>query len=265
MLSRSLLSALVALAPALPAAARVRNGGAAATTLVPSLGAQGALIQALSVDSQPSLRASSLELSAAPAFAWLATLPIPVLPVAAPVASAPSDARAAVSFPIPAVKSLALHSLQSLLPGRDDGLPEAEHVYDGALIDAGERVADASGANISIPLGVRKVQVVPLNDRSAVGRVIPRVGTNIDLHNKLSKRLPFLKSLDAFIYSDVHNNQFVGLDLSKRPENVETLPGLQPHEIVTIKKVQAITKDLRVLVREEGQTPDLVVGGVVTG
>jgi len=264
MLSGSLLSALVALAPALPAAAQVRNGGATATTLVPSLGAQGALIPALSAGSQPSLRASSLELSAAPAFAWLATLPIPVLPVAAPVVSAQLDVRTAASFPVLAVKPLALHSLQSLLPGRDDGLPEAEHVYDGALIDAGERVADASGVKLSIPLGVRKVQVAPLNDRSAVGRVIPRVGANIDLHNKLSKRLPFLQPLDAFIYSDVHNNQFVGLDLSKRPENVEAIPGLQPHEIATIKKIQAITKDLQVLVREEGQTPDLVVGGVVT-
>lgn len=264
MLNRTLLSACVALAPALPAAALARNGGAAAPTLVPSLGAQGALIPALSVGSQTSLRASSLEISAAPAFAWLATLPIPVLPVAAPVAPAQPNASAAASFPVPAVNPLAVRSLQALSSGRNDGLSEAAHVYDGALTDADAPVVDVFGAKPSIPLGVSKVQVAPLDDRSAVGRVIPRIGTNIDLHDKLSQQLPFLRPLEAFIYRDGRGGSFVGLDLSKRPENVEKIPGLQPHEIAAIKKIQAITKDLQVLVREEGRTPDLVVGGVVT-
>ena len=38
----------------------------------------------------------------------------------------------------------------------------------------------------------------------------------------------------------------------------------QSHEVKLIKKIQVLNRDLQVLVRETGKTPDLVVGGVVT-
>jgi hypothetical protein len=38
----------------------------------------------------------------------------------------------------------------------------------------------------------------------------------------------------------------------------------QAHEVATIRKIQVLTPDLKVLVREAAATPDLIVNGVVT-
>ena len=42
------------------------------------------------------------------------------------------------------------------------------------------------------------------------------------------------------------------------------LSEFQPHEVATIRKIQVLASDLKILVRESGATPDLVVNGVVT-
>jgi uncharacterized protein (TIGR00730 family) len=73
-----------------------------------------------------------------------------------------------------------------------------------------------------------------------------------------------MQPISAIVYRDARGGTFTGLDLSRRPRGVEGVPELQPHEVATIKKIQLYTRDLQVLVREEGATPDLVAAGTVT-
>ena len=267
MMKRLLLSALVALAPAWAAAAQVRMAPSGAPTLVPSLAAVGALAPALSAGAAAALSAGGLSVPApfAPAAAMSAApvAAIPPLPAAAiTVAAAPGSAAA---LPVPGGKRPLLRSLKELSHYFQTGSgAQAAQVYDGARTDAGQPVVDPAGIAPSIPAGVREVLVVPLRADADVDRVVPGLGNSRALRAALKSALPGLQPLDAFVYRDGHGGSFVGLDLSRHPENADRMPEIQPHELDTIKKLQAFTRDLQVLVREEGQTPDLVVGGVVT-
>ncbi|HXT01185.1 MAG TPA: TIGR00730 family Rossman fold protein [Elusimicrobiota bacterium] len=225
-MTRLLLSALLALAPALPAAAQVRAvavpvtaptilsapAALGAAALVPSLSAASISPLAAGV----SLSAPALSgISAAPS-ASLPALPVsaiqaaPALPLAAaaregshstpPSAAISADSPAALDRAPPAKAApLVLHSLQDLryLTDQDGGASAARAVFDGEL---------ATGKPAAVP-GMAGVAV---------------------------------RSVDA------------------------GLGEFQAHEIATIRKIQVFTPDLQVLVREQGATPDLIVNGVVT-
>lgn len=223
-MTRLLLSALLALAPALPAAAQVRAVPveapallSAPATLAP-LGAP-ALVPALA-PSAISLTPSGVSLSAAAApFA----APIPALPAsaisAAPALSAAAAPRlddhaappsAALSAASPSASGRApssektgpvvLHSLQDLrfLSEKEGGAQAGAAVFDGSV--------DSSG----------KPSVMPGMPGVAVRSVNGGLGE------------------------------------------------FQAHEVATIRKIQVFTPDLKVLVREAAATPDLIVNGVVT-
>ncbi|MBI3566054.1 MAG: TIGR00730 family Rossman fold protein [Elusimicrobia bacterium] len=145
--------------------------------------------------------------------------------------------------------------------GRD---PEgAARTFDGAAPADGEPTLSA-GAAPSIPAGVTKVDVEPVRTPRDVDRLIPRLQNSAEMHDELRVRLGSMTPFDALVYHDARGGTFTGIDLSRRPENLDKMPELQAHEVATIRKIQAYTKDLQVLVREEGATPDLVVAGVVS-
>jgi uncharacterized protein (TIGR00730 family) len=235
-LSAPALSAPTAAAlPALPAAA------------VPSVAAQAAAFA-------PAAPAeAAFDAAAAPAAVSGAALP----------ADAPPAAAAEPSFPRgPDGKPLVLRSLKDLALLLGDGARLAgARTFDGAA--ARGPLVDPAGAAPSIPEGVTRVEAHPLRDGSDVD-LIPRTLNSAPLHDELLAHLSSLTPMDIFVYHDARGGRFLGLDLSRNPDNAERLHELQPHEVATIRRIQAVTRDLQVLVREEGATPDLVVGGVTT-
>jgi uncharacterized protein (TIGR00730 family) len=224
-MTRLFLSALLALAPALPAAAQVRAVPVVAPTV---LSAPAAMAPQGSPALVPSLSAASIapmpagvSLSAAALPSWAAA-PLPALPVsaigAAPALPALSAARlddhaappsaaltaanpAALDRAPPSAKAepLVLHSLQDLhfFTDKDGGAAAAAAAFDGQL---------------------------------AMGK--PAV----------------LPGMPGVVVRSVRGG----------------LGEFQAHEVATIRKIQVFTPDLKVLVREAAATPDLIVNGVVT-
>lgn len=293
-MSRTLLSVLLALAPAAPAFAQFRAVPEVAPGLVSPLGGAGAAVASplttapalAGILAAPSLSPAGLS---APSAASLPALPAAAVPSAASgvsVAPVPADASvpgmaaagvAASAARTPAVSAeisaaafprdvdgrpFVLRSLKDLAVLLGDGatLPGAR-VFDGS----GQRGAlvDPAGEAPSIPQGVLRVETHPLRSPADVD-LIPRLGNSAALHDELRAHLSALLPIDIYVYHDARGGRFLGLDLSRNPDNAGRLPDLQAHEVATIHRIQAVARDLQVLVREEGATPDLVVNGVPT-
>ncbi len=139
----------------------------------------------------------------------------------------------------------------------------ADHLFENSLArpEAGGILPPASAPKI--PVGVRSVTIDAVTDARDIGRLIPRGINSNDLIDKLVENLDAMGQYRIYSYH-ANKGKFVGIDLAARPELVDLLPEQHSHEVRLIKKIQAWNKDLRVLVREDGKTPDLVVGGVVT-
>ena len=109
------------------------------------------------------------------------------------------------------------------------------------------------------PVGVRAVDVEPINSASQLGRLVPNLGNSHAMHTALeSSAGPF----NAHVYHDAYGGRFTSLALAAHPDSIRRL--MAPHEFDTVKKLLMRTKDLEVLVLEDGPNPDLIVGGVVT-
>jgi hypothetical protein len=66
-------------------------------------------------------------------------------------------------------------------------------------------------------------------------------------------------------YEDEHGRRFTALEVGRNPHWIDDLPTLDPHERDTIRKIyDRTTRDIQVVVREEGKTPDLILDGVMT-
>jgi hypothetical protein len=182
---------------------------------------------------------------------------------AAGAGSASGSAPVALTFPTrPDGKPTVLYSLKELEILLGDGAKlNGSRVFDGT--QSRGVLVDPTGASPSIPEGVTSVETHPLSDASDVD-LIPRQGNSESIHDELRANLSKLVPLDIFVYHDALGGRFLGLDLSRNPDNVERLREFQPHEIVTIRRIQSVTRDLQVLVREEGATPDLIVRGIPT-
>jgi hypothetical protein len=228
-MTRLFLSALLVLAPALPAAAQVRAAASepavpsAGTFFVPSLSASGAavlspgaglstpgLLSPGSAASAPLPALPAAAVNAAPAFP-AATAPLPVEQGAAPSAAFAAAIPAAPDRAPASAKTgpVVLHSLQDLhvlFQAADGGALVGPAAYDGAR-DAFGSVSDPGFGRPQILAGMSGVAV-----KSVRG------------------------GLSEF----------------------------QAHEVATIRKIQIYTSDLKVIVREAAATPDLVVNGVVT-
>jgi len=268
MLKRLIFPALSLLIPAFAAAAQVRSAPPGAQSLIPSLGVVAA-VQPLSGGSLSAFSASPTVLAAPAEFAAPASQvlsPIFAAPAGdVPAALVPSESIPQPALQVPEGTRPVLHSLAELSRYvRGAQAPEASRVFDGAAPVSGEPVVDSEGVKPAVPSGVREVVVVPLRSGKDVDLFIPRLGNAQDFHDALKRALPRLPPVDAVLYRGPHGDRFTGLNLSGHSQLVDSVPGLQPHEIDTIKKIQAFTQDLQLLVREEGQTPDLVIGGVVS-
>ncbi|MDE2140830.1 MAG: TIGR00730 family Rossman fold protein [Elusimicrobia bacterium] len=275
---RQMLALLLALMPAAPAAAQYRVLPEVARVSVSAPGPVAAIGSAASL--APSLSASAVSPAplaagasfspAAPSFAApaaLPALPAPAVPAAgyigAPALAAPAAAAHAPSRGR-AGRNPVYHSLKDLARLSSQPAPDAgARTFDGAAERAPGAESEPAGARPAIPAGVRAVEVEPVRSVADVDRLVPGIGNSAEMHDELRARLPGMIPFDLYVYRDARGGRFTGIDLSKRPENLEKVPELQAHEVSTIKKIMAYTPDLQVLVREEGATPDLVVAGVV--
>ncbi len=288
-MNRALLAVLLALAPAGPAFAQFRAVPEVAPGLVSPLAGAGAAV-ASPLTTAPAL-AGVLTAPTIPSAALSApaALPLPALPAAAVpsgAAAAPATAAASVAesaapgIGAPTAPSASAELPAAAFPRGADGRPAvlrslkdlAVLLGDGATLPgsrffdgAGQRGAlvDPAGEAPSIPQGVRRVESHPLRSPADVD-LIPRLGNSAAMHDELRAHLSALLPIDIFVYHDARGGRFLGLDLSRNPDNVGRLPDLQAHEVATIRRIQAVTRDLQVLVREQGATPDLIVNGVPT-
>jgi uncharacterized protein (TIGR00730 family) len=230
-MTRLILAALLALAPALPAAAQVRAVAVTAPTVLSAPIAiaptgSAALIPSLSASSISLLPAPSLSVAALPA--WSPT-PLPSLPAAAAAAAlAPAPVAAARgSDDHSSPPSAALSAAAPMVPGRAPLGPKPVVLH--SLKDLGYLSQSPDGANGSVVFDGGRDAFGPESD-PAYGK--PRV------------------------LSDMPG-------VAVRPVN-GGLGEFQAHEVATIRKIQVFTPDLKVLVRESAATPDIVVNGIVT-
>jgi len=131
----------------------------------------------------------------------------------------------------------------------------------GAADVDGNAVPDAGPKR---PQGVVSVEVNVVHTAADVSRLIPHGPNSNALITQLMANVDTMAPYTIYGYRDVKGGKFVGIDLSRNPKLVDLLPEQQSHEVRLIKKIMVWNQDLQVLIREDGKTPDLVVGGVVT-
>jgi hypothetical protein len=120
------------------------------------------------------------------------------------------------------------------------------------------RVSDVAAPKL--PAGVKRVAVNTVRTAADVDRYIPDSSNSVSLKDELRNSIREMAPYQVYTYYDRKGGSFTGIDLESRPELVDMIPELQPHEARLIKKLQLVHSDIRVLVREDGKTPDLVIG-----
>jgi len=117
-----------------------------------------------------------------------------------------------------------------------------------------------------LPHGFDRVAAHTVRAESDVLSLIPASysGNSGTLRRKLARNVAKMQPYEIYTYFDRKGGTVIGIDLSRKPELIDILPEQQSHEVRLIKKVQAWNLDLQVVVREEGATPDLIVGGIFT-
>lgn len=260
---RLILSALLAFGSAAPAAAQVRVVVPGSVSVVPSF------VPALAPGLAPSFSVPTLSLPFAPIPALAASV-IPAAevsfqPAFAAPALLPGAASAKDAGPVPLARQA--HGTSSNLKdlGRFVGMSDAaaaSSAFDGAAAKAA--LVDAAPADLPMPLGTKSVSVIRLNSAREARAFIPHTPNMEHFINELAVKWDKIERLDLRVYTDAKGGSFLSVDLSGRPDLAEHLPEVQPHEAALIRKIQLHSKDLQLMIREEGKTPDLVVDGVVT-
>ena len=229
-------------APALPAAPNLPSGPAA----VPGIAVPNG---PASVSAVPALPAPAI------------TLTVP----AGPSASGPASLSGAPSGPSqPGGAPGPLGSLGEALRKAAAENPGSafSRFFDGSAWVRGE--PEDGNWKPRLPSGARGVWVDEVRTGDDLERLIPH-GVNSDaLIDKLKADLRHMAPYRIFTYRDANGGKFVAVDISQNPKLIEHFPEQQSHEIKLIKKIQLWTKDLQLVVREDGKTPDLVMGGVLT-
>ncbi|MDD5303323.1 MAG: TIGR00730 family Rossman fold protein, partial [Elusimicrobia bacterium] len=229
----------------------------------------------------PSFSAPALSLPFAPGL-----LAPSIAPSLSPVPLAPIPALAASAIPAAAARFQPSVVAPALLPGsapsKDGGRPQpagaslkdlgrlvgmsdaaaASAAFDGAAAKAA--LENASPVDLPIPLGAKSVSVVRLNNAAEASAVIPHGPNTEHFIKELAGKWDKIERLDLRVYTDAKGGSFRSVDLSGRPNLAENLPEVQPHEAALIRKIQLHAKDLQLVIREDGKTPDLIVDGVVT-
>ncbi len=276
MRTRLLLAALLAFGPALHAAAQVvslpGSAGAAVPTVIPTLNSglspsisAPSLANTLATSLTPSLSAPALAPSLAPSLT-----PIPALVPSAITAAAVPSASPAFAIPAALVPRAAAASHSDERPNTVHSLKDLHRIVGGE--DAAGAMFDGSvgaaplidGEHAPKPIGAYGVSTVRVRSAAEAGQYIPQTSNTTNFVSELRTKWDKIGWLDLRLYRDSVGNYFRAVDLTGRPDLIDHLPEVQPHEATLVKKIQLHTADLQLVLREEGKTPDLIVAGVVT-
>ena len=125
-------------------------------------------------------------------------------------------------------------------------------------------------AAVRLPPGIERVSVDTVRTAADIDRLLPdpRHSHNPYVREYLEGLIAGLKGglsdmapYRIYTYYDHRGGRLVGIDLAASPAIMSRVPGLEPHEVTLIRKLARMDPDIRVLVREDGKTPDLVIGG----
>jgi uncharacterized protein (TIGR00730 family) len=228
-MTKLFLSALLALAPALPAAAQVR----AVTTVAPTIYSAPAAIAPVGAAALiPSLSASSISL-------------LPSVPALSAPALMPSLVPS-IMAPLPALPAAAINAAPALaaMPAAkfgDHAIPPS-----AALTAANPAALDrAPPSEKAQPLVLHSLQDLHLLSENGGAAAAGAAAFDGQLATGKPAVVP---GMPGVVVRSVNGG----------------LGEFQAHEVATIRKIQVFTPDLKVLVREAAATPDLIVNGVVT-
>lgn len=265
---RSLLAAALSLLAALPLQAA---SVVPIHLVVPMLGVTGAPVLSAPGAFSSSLARPMPSLGSAPRLQQVPLLAPSLIVAAAPVlASEVTAASSLLAAPLPqgGVSPIAaVANLQNLSAGLSQ-LGPASHA---AVFDLSQRFFDQSGnrgppsvdVSPKLPPGVKSVTVDRIRTEADIERVVPSGANSDELKRMLKRDVDKMAPYSIYTYHDAFGGTFTGIDLSATPRLVNMIPELQSHEVRLIQKLQGWNKDLQVLIREDGKTPDLVVGGQV--
>ncbi len=274
---RLLVSALLAFGWAAPAAAQVRVAAPGSVSVIPAF--TPALSPTLGASFTPSLTLplatglSAPSITPSLSFAPVPALAVSVIPAAAtsvqfqpalvPAALQPGSAPSKHAHSNHHDDRITVTSLKDL--GKFAGMVEsaaAAKAFDGAAAKAA--LESLPPSELPLPLGAKSVSSVRVNDSRQASMMLPHTSNTEAFIRELPSKWDKIGWLDLRIYTDVNGGTFVGIDLTGRPELAHRLPEVQQHESAQIRKIQMYAKDLQLVIREEGKTPDLIVDGVVT-
>lgn len=161
---------------------------------------------------------------------------------------------------LPSLERLA----ERLAKPKADQASFSERFFDNGAPRGPPSGEQSSGRARKLPEGVVSVDVDEAVTPEDIDALIPAGQNSDELKDQLKRKVARLGPIPIHTFHDAVGGIFTGIDLSQKPSLVDHIPELQPHEKVLIKKLQLVTKDIQVLVREDGKTPDLVMGGRVT-
>ncbi|MBI4376843.1 MAG: LOG family protein [Elusimicrobia bacterium] len=172
----------------------------------------------------------------------------------------PDRARPAVyeTSPQPALPVLQAIAQAAQEPeGRDEAVAEP---FDGAW-------SPTPGIDLALepkPAGVTHITRAQARSPSDIDRLIPKGLNSVSLRVKLKQALESgrIKQLSIWTYHS-SGGSFTGIDLSQDLSLIDILPEQESHEVRLIRKIQKVNPDLRVIVREDGKTPDTELSGMM--
>lgn len=126
------------------------------------------------------------------------------------------------------------------------------------------RIAGRPAPDEKLPPGAKSVTAYRASAPEDIDALIPVRRNTKNLIPKLKEAILSYGELRILVYDDGVGGKFIGLDLLQEPGWLDHIPRLEEHEKVLIRKIFARTPDVKVVVTEDGMTPDLIVGGVVT-
>src|SRR3989338_8235961 len=140
----------------------------------------------------------------------------------------------------------------------------AGEFFDRTRVQGNSSAVDLSlEAESELPEGVVRIDKNLAKEPEDIDRLIPRGANSAGLIDKLKRQMKAGKIKKPFFIYTYHGKRvqpFAGVDLSQDLDLINNFPELESHEIKLLRKLQAVTADVRVLPRQEGKTPDTEIG-----
>jgi hypothetical protein len=132
---------------------------------------------------------------------------------------------------------------------------------------AGNRMAapvDIGDPGSHLPMGAVDVRARTAHTPGDIASIIPEQENSKDLIHSLREIVRRSGGIDIWTYTDAYGREFHAIDIGSSRQALDLFPEFEHHEKVLVDKILRFTNDVKVLVREEGKTPDLLVNGVIT-